>query len=43
VHYTVVGDLGREWYSLAGVNAEAWQALRLDPPQSRGPFPFRGL
>ncbi|HUF75626.1 MAG TPA: ABC transporter permease [Longimicrobiales bacterium] len=43
VRYTVIGVLGEEWSSLAGVSAEAWLALRLDPPVRRGPFPLRGL
>jgi len=43
VRHTVVGVLGEEWSSLAGVGGDAWLALRLDPPVRRGPFPLRGL
>ncbi|HSB53401.1 MAG TPA: ABC transporter permease [Gemmatimonadales bacterium] len=43
VSHTVVGVLPRGYQDLAGLQAVAWPALRLDPPTRRGPFRFRGI
>ncbi len=43
VTHTVIGVLPRRYTDLAGVQAEAWPALRLVTPTRRGPFRYRGI
>ncbi len=43
VPHTVVGVLGRDRASLAGLRADVWPILQLEPPTRRGPFFLRGF
>lgn len=41
VAYAIVGVLGQSVRDLAGFRAELWTALRVPPPERRGPFNMR--